>query len=224
MISPPFRLLVPSRPQGFWLAESVGAAIPDCPESPARRCASLFRALWPARLLAPRGGRRRRRRIIRILVRIAAFSAAGYPRNRRPHHIGGEEISPIPRLHHVWQFVGQPLRDDFLNQHGVLLQHGRFELHALRVRRSRHPDAVGFGIGKISLPLYFGFAVNDLRLRGGFRVLQRGFLPRLRFQLGLFDLLLLQRQRVLHRVRFRLGLQNAHLRLRLGSLHFTRFF
>src|SRR5260370_14003239 len=53
-----------------------------------------------------------------------------------------------------------------------LLQHGRFELHALRVRRSRHPDAVGFGIGKISLPLYFGFAVNDLRLRGGFRVLR----------------------------------------------------
>jgi len=73
------------------------------------------------------------------------------------------------------------------------------------------------------LPLDFGFAVDDLGLRGSFCVLQRRFLTRLRFQLGLFDLFLLQRQGVLHRVRLRLRLQNTHLRLPLGLFHITCF-
>ena len=76
---------------------------------------------------------------------------------------------------------------------------------------------------RLLLALDFGFAVNDLGLRGGFGVLQRGFLASFGFQLGLLDLLLLQGQGVLHGVGFGLGLQDADLGLRFGLLDVARF-
>ena len=68
-----------------------------------------------------------------------------------------------------------------------------------------------------------GLAVNHFGLGRGLRVLYRGFLASLCLQPGLLDLLLLERQRVLHGVGLRLGLQDANLRVALGVFHFADF-
>src|SRR5271157_2961585 len=60
-------------------------------------------------------------------------------------------------------------------------------------------------------------------LGGGFGILQRGFLAGLGFELGLFDLLLLQGQGVLHGIGFGLGLKDADLCLRFSLLHIAGF-
>ena len=57
------------------------------------------------------------------------------------------------------------------------------------------------------------------RLRRRVRIFNRGLLPRLRFQLRLLDLFLLQRQGVLHGVGLRFGPQHRNFRLAFGLLH-----
>src|SRR5208282_4220759 len=66
-------------------------------------------------------------------------------------------------------------------------------------------------------------AVDHFRLRLRLGVLNRGFLARLGLEAGLLDLLLLQRQRVLHRVCLCLGLDHARLSLTFRLLHLADF-
>ena len=55
--------------------------------------------------------------------------------------------------------------------------------HPLRIRSSNQLDAACLGIGQQIAPLQFGFAVDYLGLCLGLRILDGGFLPRLRLQL-----------------------------------------
>src|SRR5204863_6372014 len=68
-----------------------------------------------------------------------------------------------------------------------------------------------------------GLGVLDRGLCTGFGILHRHFLVGLGFEFGLLNLLLFERQRVLHGVGLGLGLQDSHLRLAFGLLHLLGF-
>src|SRR5208337_3919267 len=141
----------------------------------------------------------------------------------RAQDIGSEEVLAVDRHHHDLELVGKPLGDNFLDQHGVLLEHGGFKLHALGISSSGYADAVSFRLRKIVLAFEFSFAVYDFGLRGCFGVLQSCFLARFSFQFTLLNLLLLEWKGVLHRIRFGFGLQDTDLRLRLSVLYVAGF-
>jgi hypothetical protein len=107
--------------------------------------------------------------------------------------------------------------------HRNLLQHAGLEFHTLSIGGGSYANTIRLRFRQVFLPLDFGPAVDDLRLRGRFGILQRRFLARLRLKLGLLNLLLLERQCVLHRVCFRFGLQHAHRSLPLGLFHIAAF-
>src|SRR5450755_2890528 len=129
-----------------------------------------------------------RRRITRPVI--GSSRSRPHARERRPEHIVRKEVLTIDGHHHDLQLVRQPLRDNFLNQHRVRLQHRLLEFHPLRICRSGHANPVGLGVGQIPLPLQLRLAVDHLGLRRGVGILQRSLLPRLRLQLALLDLLL----------------------------------
>ena len=80
-------------------------------------------------------------------------------------------------------------------------------------------DAARFGVGQQVAPLQFGLAVDHLGLRVGIGILNGRFLARFGFQLALLNLLLLQRQRVLHGIGLALGLHHLGLRVAFSLLH-----
>src|SRR5216684_6382399 len=63
------------------------------------------------------------------ILRVVGGGVSAGARKGRAQHVIGEEIPAVDGHHHDLQFVRKPLGDNFLNQHGVLLQHGSLELH-----------------------------------------------------------------------------------------------
>src|SRR5690242_3459410 len=138
-------------------------------------------------------------------------------------HIIREEKLSVVRHHHDLHLIRQLLRNDLLDQQRIVGEHRSFQLHLLRVGSGRAPDAILFGLVHQFTFLEFRLAVDHFRLRHRFGVLHRGFLARLGFQPRLLDLLLLERQRVLHGVGLRLGLEHGDRGLTLGGLDLARF-
>src|SRR3954471_9752668 len=123
------------------------------------------------------------------------------PSNRRGlQHVVGEEELAVHRHHHDLDLVGEPLGDDFLNQQRALVQHQRFGLHALGVGAGHHADALGIGLREQVAFLEFSFAVDHFRGGRRFGVLHRRLLAGLGLETALLNLLLPERQRVLHRI------------------------
>jgi len=158
-----------------------------------------MRTLLP---LALRSGGCHRRRIFGIIPTGTHTRAA---LERGAHHVRREEVLAVNWHHHDLHLVQQSLGNNSLDEHRILLQHRCFKFHSLGISRGGDANPVGPGVRQIVLAFKFRLALDDLRLRGGFRILQPGFFARLRLQLGLLGLLLLQRQGMLHRVGFRLG-------------------
>src|ERR1041385_1711712 len=144
-------------------------------------------------------------------------------RHRTPQNVVCEEELSVVRNHHDLHLVGKLLGNDLLNQQRVLLQDFRLEFHPLRVGVRDPPDTVIVAVAHQPALFKLGFAVDDLGLRQRLGVLDRGFLARLCLQPRLLDLLLLERQCVLHCVRLGLGFEYHYLCSRFGLFHFTRF-
>ena len=103
--------------------------------------------------------------------------------------------------------------DNFGLRRGLGIFHHQ---NVLRFREQPAAFCVGLGADHFCLSRSFG----GLHLRGGvgFGVLDRRFLAGFGFEARLLDLLLLERQRVLHRIGFSLGHEHARLRVGLGML------
>ena len=156
MIFPPFQQRVPSHPQGYWLAEPVAqtsvCAIFWC--NPSRTFSqSSLRPL--RRTLLRTDGRRHTIRIRRVIRRRIPVPIR-HTRKRRMHHVIRKKVLPIHRHHHDLQLVRKPLRNNFLNQHRILLQHAGFEFHTLSIGGGSYANTIRLRFRQVFLPLDFG--------------------------------------------------------------------
>src|SRR5436190_5804494 len=137
-------------------------------------------------------------------------------------HVVSEEKFTVGRDHHDLQLVGQFLSDDLVDQQRILLQDCSFVPHAFGVGDGGHANAFGLSFSKQFTTFHLGLTINDLGFRHGFRILHGRFFVGFGFKFGLLNLLLLERQRVLHGVGFSFGLKHAYLGLTLSLLYLLR--
>src|SRR5437667_4601312 len=137
-------------------------------------------------------------------------------------HVVGEEKLAVGRDHHDLQLVRQLLGDDLVDQQRILLQDCSFVPHAFGVGDGGHANAFGFSFSKQLTTFHLGLTINDFGFGHGFGILDRRFFVGFSFKFGLLNLLLLQRQRVLHGVGFSFGLKHAYLGLTLSLLYLLR--
>ena len=109
-----------------------------------------------------------------------------------------------------------------VNHFGLRGGFGAFDrLDILRFGEQRAALLLGFGINHFGLG--FGFGIFHARLRGSVGVFDGGLLAGFGFEARFLDLLLFQRQGVLHGIGFRLSHQDASARVGFGVLDLADF-
>ena len=139
------------------------------------------------------GDRRRRRRPRR----------AGAPLH--PEQSTREEAARRRRRHDDLNLVGELVGQRLLNQERVLGDERRVARHLRVVGLAGHLDPVGVGVGELPARIDLGDGLDLARLGLPLGVLHPLHLARLGLEAALLDLLLLERQDVLHRLLARLG-------------------
>lgn len=109
----------------------------------------------------------------------------------RFEHVASEEELPVGGHHHYLNLVRKFFGDDFVDEQRIGLERERLALQPLLVCGGDYANTIRLGGGQQLLPLLLSFAVDHLRLRLGFGVLDCGLLARFGFELGLLDLFLL---------------------------------
>src|SRR5258706_6342757 len=134
------------------------------------------------------------------------------------HYVVEEKLA-VRRDHHDLQFVREALGNDFIDQQRILFQDRGLARHAFGIGGGGQTNALCLGLRQKFATLSLGFAVDKFGFAGSLGILDRGFFARFGFELRLLNLLLFQREQILHGIGLAFGLEHAHGGLSFGSFY-----